>query len=334
MIPSVISSQVQRGIEDFLRTTFPLSSPFFHGILDRLFADRNQLFKGPYISVKLPFRTGSVGRDYFKPFEMEFAPFQHQEKAFKRLGGDEARSTLISTGTGSGKTECFLYPVMDYCWRHRGEPGIKAIIVYPMNALATDQAKRIARFIDSHEQLDGNVTAGLFIGGQADNKGQGAMDRDMVITCKNTMRTSPPDILLTNYKMLDYLLIRPKDLPLWKDNAPETLKHLVVDELHTFDGAQGTDLACLIRRLKERVKAPDRHVCCTGTSATLGGNDDIDELKQYASDIFGEPFGNGAVITEVLLSPAEFFGESFITRSGTPAEGQRAQMNSESFAGL
>jgi DEAD/DEAH box helicase domain-containing protein len=70
------------------------------------------------------------------------------------------------------------------------------------------------------------------------------------------MRVTPPDILLTNYKMLDYLLVRPRDLGLWRQNGPETLRYLVVDELHTFDGAQGADVACLIRRLKERLRTP------------------------------------------------------------------------------
>ena len=70
------------------------------------------------------------------------------------------------------------------------------------------------------------------------------------------MRLQPPDILLTNYKMLDYLIIRPADAPIWKDDGTETLKYIVVDELHTFDGAQGTDLACLLRRLKARLKVP------------------------------------------------------------------------------
>ena len=93
------------------------------------------------------------------------------------------------------------------------------------------------------------------------------MTPDMVITHKNTMRTSPPDILLTNYKMLDYLLIRPGDYSLWKENGPETLKYLIVDELHTFDGAQGTDLACLIRRLKARVKSPTTVPCRVNAAA-------------------------------------------------------------------
>jgi superfamily II helicase len=93
-----------------------------------------------------------------------------------------------------------------------------------------------------------------------------------VITDRETLRKDPPDILLTNYKMLDYLLIRPKDRLLWAKNTAETLRYVVVDELHTFDGAQGTDLALLLRRLRARLKTPAGHLICAGTSATLGGN--------------------------------------------------------------
>lgn len=82
------------------------------------------------------------------------------------------------------------------------------------------------------------------------------MSREQVITDRETMLSSPPDILVTNYKMLDYLLVRPKDAALWRKNGPETLKYIAVDELHTFDGAQGTDLACLLRRLKVRLATP------------------------------------------------------------------------------
>lgn len=90
----------------------------------------------------------------------------HQQKAFERLTGDDGRSTLVATGTGSGKTECFLYPILEYCYQHRGERGIKALIIYPMNALATDQAKRIAELIYGSDELRGNVTVGMYVGGQ------------------------------------------------------------------------------------------------------------------------------------------------------------------------
>ena len=127
---------------------------------------------------------------------------------------------------------------------------------------------------------------------------------------------------MTNYKMLDYLLVRPKDAGLWKDNAPDTLKYIAVDELHTFDGAQGTDLACLLRRLKSRLWTPAGYLCCIGTSATMGSKDNGKGILEYASEIFGEPFEENAVITEDRLSPTEFFADSDITDFTIPADEQ------------
>jgi DEAD/DEAH box helicase domain-containing protein len=148
VIPSVISSQVRQGIEDFLRTTFPIHTRHFDGVIERLLDARAQyVFKGPYVSVKLPYTPGTSGRDVFPAVRLDFPPYLHQEQAFQRLRDRAAQATLIATGTGSGKTECFLYPILGYCWQQHGEPGIKAIVVYPMNALATDQARRMARVI-------------------------------------------------------------------------------------------------------------------------------------------------------------------------------------------
>ncbi|MCK5679670.1 DEAD/DEAH box helicase, partial [bacterium] len=103
------------------------------------------LFKGPYLDIQLPFQDGQGGADFSPDLPMPFPPYLHQEKSFARLGGPNPKSTLVATGTGSGKTECFLYPILDYCYQHRGEAGIKAIIVYPMNALASDQAGRLVK---------------------------------------------------------------------------------------------------------------------------------------------------------------------------------------------
>jgi DEAD/DEAH box helicase domain-containing protein len=111
-----------------------------------------------------------------------------------------------------------------------------------MNALAADQAKRIAGLIYHSPELRGNVTVGMFVGGFEHTPSR-MMSETQVITDKETMRGAPPDILMTNYKMLDYLLVRPADATLWEDSGPEVLKYIAVDELHTFDGAQGTDLA-------------------------------------------------------------------------------------------
>src|SRR5690606_33582145 len=318
MIPSVLSQQVQQGVEDFLRTTFPDSTPHFHGVVDRLIEEQGSIFKGPYVSVKLPFREGEIGPDFFDNVPLPFKPYLHQEQAFRRLSADPPRPTLIATGTGSGKTESFLVPILDHCYRHRQEPGIKALLIYPMNALANNQASRLAKMIWDNPHLKGEVTAGLYVG-QRDAHPRMQMTREAVITDKETMRLQQPDILMTNYKMLDYLLIRPDDFPLWQQNDPETLQFLVVDELHTFDGAQGTDLACLIRRLKERLRTPEGHLCSIGTSATLGGPDAKGDLLAYAESIFGEPFDEEAVIMESRQTDAEFL-EGALVRSRAPVQ--------------
>ena len=164
MIPSILSQQLKQGIEDFLRTTFPVSTPFFHGMVDRLLDEEDKVFKGPYLSVQLPFQKGSGRPDYFTDVPMAFSPHLHQEQAFDRLSEKHPKSTIVATGTGSGKTESFLYPVLNFCYQHRGEPGIKAIFIYPMNALATDQAGRLAAAIYENPNLKGMVTAGLYVG--------------------------------------------------------------------------------------------------------------------------------------------------------------------------
>jgi DEAD/DEAH box helicase domain-containing protein len=143
------------------------------------------------------------------------------------------------------------------------------------------------------------------------------------------LRLKPPDILLTNYKMLDYLLLRPRDYALWKDNKPETLRYIVVDELHTFDGAQGTDLACLLRRLKERLKTPKESLCCIGTSATLGGNDNTEDLRLYAQEVFSEPFDEKSIVTESLITPDEFFSQAPVSSSLLPSKQNESLLSFE-----
>lgn len=312
MIPSVLAQHVEQGIKDFLKTTFPVSTSFFANTLDNFLDEPGNVFKGPYLDIQLPFQQGSAKAiNYFPDIAMPFSPYLHQEKSFDRLSDPNPKSTIVATGTGSGKTECFLYPILDYCYQHRGEPGIKAILIYPMNALATDQAGRLAKLIHN-TSLKGSLTAGIYVG-QREKTPSMLMTSERLISDKDTLRLSPPDILLTNYKMLDYLLIRPDDLPLWQHNSPDTLRFLVVDELHTFDGAQGSDLGCLIRRLKSRLATEPDYLSCIGTSATLGSQEEQEDLLEYASTVFGEKFTKDAIITESRLSAGEFLGDSLIS---------------------
>jgi DEAD/DEAH box helicase domain-containing protein len=316
MLPSLLAREIQDGLKNFLTIGFEPSDALFAGVVQRFTDDETRWFKGPYVQIGLPFRTGKKDKNFFAKFETKFPGFAHQELAWERFASDHtAASMLVATGTGSGKTECFLYPVLDHCARARGDgqDGIKALIIYPMNALATDQARRFAETIAQIPVFKG-LRVGLFIGGRPGRNGHGlmAMTATSVITDRETLRKDPPDVLLTNYKMLDYLLIRPRDRQLWAKNKPDTLRYVVVDELHTFDGAQGTDLALLLRRLRARLQSPEKHLIFAGTSATLGNTADTAPLREYARQVFSVTIPPEAVITENRSTAGEFLGDSTI----------------------
>ncbi|PKV65813.1 DEAD/DEAH box helicase domain-containing protein [Polaribacter sp. Hel1_33_96] len=315
MLPLQQSFEVKQSILEYLKATFSFkekeTSDSFYGFIQD---EEHGMFKGPYVSLKLPFKTNDESESTPLDIKPNFPPYKHQFESFKRLSsinGHKPKSTLLTTGTGSGKTESFLYPVLDYCYQKRDQQGIKVIILYPMNALATDQAKRLAETIFQDSRLNGSVTAGLFIG-EGKNKGKfpKKMGEVNIIEDREEIISNPPDILLTNFKMLDYGLMRHQFHNLWSYNFenPELLQFLVLDELHTYDGAQGTDVANLIRRLKLKLNLSKGHLCPVGTSATIGkGEDSVKLLTEFASDVFGEDFGPESVITEHRLSPEEFF---------------------------
>ena len=321
MIPSHLAAEVRESLKKFVKNEFPVASPFFKNqggnIIDAFLREENAIVKGPWVNVFLPFRVPKT-RDYrldeklpyFRSLTMaaigtKFKPYAHQIEAFERLSGDKPSSTIVATGTGSGKTECFLLPILDYCCTVQTK-GVKAILIYPMNALASDQASRLAKAIKRIKDAVGiEIRAGLYTG---DNPTD---DRDMsdegLITSRDALRKNPPDILLTNYKMLDYLTMRSDDQALWDKPKEGALKFIVVDELHTFDGAQGTDLSCLIRRLRERTgKTGAEDLACVGTSATIGGKEGLKALCDFASLVFAAPIDEDAVVLEERLSPDEF----------------------------
>jgi len=322
MLPSLVVEEVRRGVAETLRAQFEPSTELFKDAIRRLI-DTPPWVQGPYVQLGLPFVEGESKTAFFKDFETEYPAHRHQELAWE-LCGRQGRSTLVATGTGSGKTECFLYPVLDHVAKARNEgvKGIKAIIIYPMNALADDQAGRIAELVHDTPAFAG-IRAGLFVGsgktkwkpgkqGQQPEQDHEVMGPDHVITDKDVQRLDPPDILLTNYKMLDFLMIRPGDQGLWRHNGPETLRYLVVDELHTFDGAQGTDLAMLIRRLRRRLGCEDGGLVCVGTSATLGDASDTQPLRDYAGEIFATEFYKDAVVTESRKGFDDFIGDDVV----------------------
>ena len=320
MLPLQQAREVRDSVIEYIKATFrfkekDVSDAFYRFIEDK----KNRLFKGPYVSLKTPFVSATKEESENIPLDItpSFPPYKHQLQAFRQLSmknGHKPEPTLLTTGTGSGKTECFLYPILDYCFhcnQYERQTGVKVIIMYPMNALASDQAKRLAETIWNDPRLKGKVTAGLFVG-----EGVNAQDypRDMgedhIIENRNAIIDTVPDILLTNFKMLDYGLMRQEFMPLWKgniDTEEKVLRFIVLDELHTYDGAQGTDVANLIRRLKLKLNLPKASLCPIGTSATIGnGEDSKARLCEYATNVFGEQFREDCVIEEHRIPVEEY----------------------------
>ncbi|GAA1123142.1 DEAD/DEAH box helicase [Citricoccus alkalitolerans] len=313
LLPALQAEATQSALVEYITTAIEFSDQYARDAFSAFLTDPDHgIFRGPFLRTRLPFEA-DASEPPLAVLPTGFRPYAHQAKAFRRLttspdvAGKRDRAglrvpepTIVTTGTGSGKTEAFLYPLLDYAVRARQQRvhGIKAIILYPMNALANDQAGRLARMIHENPGLHG-VTAALYTG-EHSGAPRTAMSADGLIEDRHTIRSSVPDIVLTNYKMLDQLLLRKADRPLWELSA-ESLRYLVLDEFHTYNGAQGTDVALLIRRLRlllERL-APNRSVVIpVATSATLGDDRDIAPVAEFATTIFGTTFSTDAVVTE------------------------------------
>ncbi len=212
---------------------------------------------------------------------------QHQGEAVEAAAlGD---SYVLTTGTGSGKSLAYIIPIVDYVLRQGSGKGIRAIVVYPMNALANSQANELEKFLcRGYPPGKPPVTFRRYTGQEKDEERQEIL-------------LNPPDILLTNYVMLELLLTRPHEKKIVQA-ARDRLQFFVLDELHTYRGRQGADVAMLARRVRE-VRARPR-LQCVGTSATLAGSgsvaDQQSQIAEVASRLFGAPVKAERIIGETL----------------------------------
>lgn len=321
LIPVHAAHNIRDGIVEYLTTSFALADTETSAALKEFFSDPEEgMFHGPYVRVRLPYAQARGWEDALGWLPPSFVPYHHQAEAFRRLSsaGQDPEPTIVITGTGSGKTESFLMPILNHAReaRARGERGVKALILYPMNALANDQAGRLAKLIWDNSELR-DVTAGIYTG--ESTGARTVMTRENLITDRTEIRRNPPDILLTNYKMLNELLLRPHDREIWQHSAT-SFRYLVLDEFHTYDGAQGTDVALLLRRLglmlkkhqpegflteEENAHALGR-VTPVATSATLGAKGEDGPVLEFATTVFGSAFPPDAVVSETTLDVAQW----------------------------
>ena len=211
--------------------------------------------------------------------------YRHQVTAIEVAG--TGRPFVVTTGTGSGKSLTYIIPIVDHVLRNGTGKGIQAIIVYPMNALANSQLGELHKFLGFGFAGRPPVTVRRYTG-QED-----ADERRAIIE-------NPPDVLLTNYVMLELILTRRHEKDLVA--ATKDLRFLVFDELHTYRGRQGADVAMLVRRVRERMGGPALQ--CVGTSATMSSDGGVEERRRAVADVasrvFGTPVRPEDVIGETL----------------------------------
>jgi len=216
----------------------------------------------------------------------EMRLYRHQSDAIRMA--EKGDSYVLTTGTGSGKSLAYIVPIVNRVLRRGSGKGVQAVIVYPMNALANSQCLELEKFLNfGFREGRGPVTFARYTGQEKDER-------------RLQIQQNPPDIILTNYVMLELILTRPDDSPLVR--AAKDLQFLVLDELHTYRGRQGADVAMLVRRAREAFRA--ENLQCVGTSATMASDQSTrpssTTVAEVASRIFGTQLEERHVIGEAL----------------------------------
>ena len=329
---------------DFLKAKYRFHRTFAHA--KRVWEERltsRELVNGPYLEKAQVYQEG------ISPNELPLHG-KTRETIRKRLGGRplwkhqtdalqlilSGKNAVVATGTSSGKTLCYQIPILDDLLNNP-EAGLRAVIIYPLNALVNDQLNEWELMLADHPQIrfarfTGQTpdTQSDYVQALRDTFREEMADEGLTLhelqqrveqrvaervrtdipnrlNHREQIRTNPPQVLVTNFSMLEYLLERPVDAPIF-ENA--RLKFLVLDEAHAYRGIQATEIAFLVRRLKDRLKIED--LTCIATSATLGQQGDAEsesKVRKFASELFGGEFLQpnpvyGTLTDPSLLQPA------------------------------
>ena len=382
--PSQAADHLKESIASYIESQYRISHPLVFAERSALLRERGVIAQDPFIEATPAFAPARMLRELERQFPAIIPPglsrlvehgvpvdrfplYTHQEEALLASFSD-APNLLVATGTGSGKTEAFVLPILarvlqeatgwasptnsgsegfynldDRTWEHARrhetrEAGVRAVVLYPMNALVNDQMSRLRRVLSlngspdwQRQRLQGNVIHfGMYTSLTPPTRGpdQSAKREEFEVylqrlaeegeslsdklrstgnwpavggpemLCRWDMQAAPPDILVTNYSMLEYMLIRPIEGPIfdatraWLEGGDDRAITLVLDEAHTYTGAKGTEVAHLVRRLKERlgIRPGSNKFRAIATSASIPNVQGAEgDLLQFTSDLFGEP---------------------------------------------
>jgi len=330
--PFSVINTVRQAYISYVRSYQTFKDKHIEDWVNKNISEGGLLWKSPYISLLRRFKPGEpfdsermaaiLHKDTKKVFTIEagnrnahpILPHKHQTDAIINLI-ERNKNTVIATGTGSGKSFCFGIPVVSRCleMKEKGIKGIKALIIYPMNALANSQYEDFALRLK-----DSGLTIALYTGDTKNSRDVALRDFEELIGRKepynselisrDEIRDKKPDILMTNYQMLELLLTRFEDRELFPEKDGGVLQFLILDEVHTYTGKRGADVACLIRRLKQHTKTIGK-IRCIATSATVQSGDEEEAkaiIADFASRLLGEDFDKDSVIGEDYVEIKKF----------------------------
>ena len=320
-MPIETSKVITETYKRYLRTIFSIGNDIY----EKQFMDQinchTELAVGPYLDVTDSFKKGKsisglIEEGVLSPgfaelhIDLERSLHLHQEQAIRKvLSG---KNVVVSTGTGSGKTESFLIPIADHLMRQEAagqlRPGVRALLIYPMNALANDQVERLRKLFRGSA-----ITYGVYTG-QTENRYDNALavykelnndaePQPNELISRSQMKKTPPHILITNYAMLEYLMLRPDDNVFFDGEFAGEWKYIVMDEVHVYSGSTGIEVSMLLRRLKATLTVND--VQFVLTSATLGSDKDNKDVARFATDLCDRSFFPSDVVraTRMKIEP-------------------------------
>lgn len=320
--PSESSKNIEEFYRRYLLTTFNTNIPEYNKQLEELLQSDKIIADGPYISMTDPYEKGAYLKDLVEEGILvksilnisELNPqrrlYKHQELAVRKNA--QGKNLIVTTGTGSGKTESFLIPVVNQLLSEYENgtltPGVRTLIIYPMNALVNDQIRRLRKLLKNTK-----ITFGKFTGETEEDykKALNNYDGDEEfktppeneLICRKQMRDTPPNILITNYAMLEYMLLRPGDNTIFTAENALHWSYIVFDEAHSYTGSKGIEVSSLVSRVKAMLNRDDIRFILT--SATLGDEKSDKEIVEFGHSLCGASFDSSCIVrsSTVMAKP-------------------------------
>ena len=318
--PVEASEHITEKYGRYLHTIFSIDNEIYNKQFQDQLSSMKLLATGPYLDVSDSFEKGlsieelinkgvlaagfrKIGMPTTRPL------YKHQQVAIEKVLSGQ--NLIVSTGTGSGKTESFMIPVLNHIIREQEagtlNKGVRALLIYPMNALANDQVERLRELLADYPE----ITYGSYTG-QTKNKYSDALVEYKMLNenrepakneliSRDQIKENPPHILITNYAMLEYLMVRPGDSIFFNDENAQKWKFIVLDEAHVYNGSSGIEVAMLLRRLKAKLQNDNINYILT--SATLGDEKSNDEVAAFGENLCNSHFEVDNIVRAYRIKP-------------------------------